>query len=213
MSNTAPSPAPADAPFAVRRVITGHDQLGKSIVLSDGASPLVFSPPTLPGYSSHDIFRTFESPAKIAVQTAETTEGPRRQLPTPSGTVIRISRVPPTGERMAQLRQASASTQAFKELGNSKGHTGHHATAKNPLMHRTETIDYVVVLSGELTLVLDEVDVVLRAGDVLVQCGTNHAWENRSHEPATVMFILMDGAYQDALKDLLSTTAEVSTDQ
>lgn len=196
-----------DASFTVRRVVTGHNKDGKSIVLSDGASPLVFASPMMPGYVSHDIFRTFESPASIAVQAAETTTGPRRQLPTPSGTVIRISHVPPTGEIMAKMKQAAAAA-AFKELGNSGGHTGNVVFAKNPLMHRTQTIDYVIVLSGELTLVLDESDVVLRAGDVVVQCGTNHAWENRSNAPATVMFVLVDGAYQQDLTELLGGTGE-----
>ncbi|MNV06748.1 Cupin domain protein [compost metagenome] len=199
--------APATS-FSVRRVVTGHDMNGKSVVLSDGASPLVFASPMMPGYISHDIFRTAEAPVSIAPQTAETTTGPRRQLPTPSGTVIRISQVPPTGEVLAKMKQA-ASAAAFKELGNSSGHTGNDASAKNPLMHRTQTIDYVVVLSGELTCVLDDADVVLRAGDVLVQCGTNHAWENRTDTLATVMFVLIDGAYQDGLTELLASTAEV----
>ena len=193
--------------FKVRRVVTGHDGSGKSVVLSDGPPPLAFTTPTLPGYVSCDVFRTFEAPAIVAAETAETTAGPRRQLPTPSGTVIRISHVPPTGEVMAKLKQGSGGSEAFKALGNATGHTGAAASARNALMHRTETIDYVVVLSGELTLVLDESDLVLKAGDVLVQCGTNHAWENRSDSPATVMFVLIAGTYDSDLADLRPAAA------
>ncbi|CAB3776764.1 cupin domain-containing protein [Paraburkholderia caffeinilytica] len=188
--------------FNVRRVVTGHDTSGKSIVLSDGPSPFVFSTPLLPGYVSCDIFRTFETPAPIVAQTAETTAGPRRQLPTARGTVIRVSQVPPHREGAGNLDSATAS-EAFKSLGNAGGRTG-NASGRNATMHRTETIDYVVVLSGELTLLLDDSEVLLRSGDVLVQCGTNHTWENRSSAPATVMFVLMSGAYDQGLREILS---------
>jgi quercetin dioxygenase-like cupin family protein len=59
-------------------------------------------------------------------------------------------------------------------------------------MHRTETIDYVIVVSGEVEMELDDSTIVLRAGDVLVQRGTNHAWINRSSKPARVAFVLID---------------------
>ncbi|WP_339508513.1 MULTISPECIES: cupin domain-containing protein [unclassified Pseudomonas] len=206
MNNENPSQTAADVShdeFTVRRVVTGHDKNGKSVVLADGAPPNVFSTPALPGYISIDTFRTFESPAVIAGQPAETTDGPRRQLPTPNGTVIRISHVPPTNEVFKKLDSAT-SNNAFQALGNAGGHTG-NAQSRNALMHRTETIDYVVVLSGELTLVLDDSEVVLRTGDVLVQCGTNHAWENRSNIPATVMFVLLSGVYDPELTQLLSS--------
>lgn len=193
--------------FAVRRVVTGHDKSGKSIVLSDGLPPFVFSSPALPGYVSYDLFRTLETPASIAAETAESTAGPRRQLPTPSGTVIRVSQVPPTHTATAKLDSAAAS-EAFKALGNSAGHTG-NSSARSSLMHRTESIDYVVVLSGELTLVLDDSDVILRSGDVLVQCGTNHSWENRSNAPVTVMFILISGKYDQALTEILPSAPQV----
>jgi uncharacterized cupin superfamily protein len=66
-------------------------------------------------------------------------------------------------------------------------------------MHRTETIDYAIVLSGEITMLLDEGEVLLKAGDVLVQCGTNHAWSNRSGAPCIVAFVLLDGEFEPEL--------------
>lgn len=193
--------------FTARRVITGHDSNGKSMVLSDGTSPLIFTSPSLPGYISHDIFRTFSSPATIAAQTPETTSGPRRQLPTPSGTVIRVSQVPPGGAR-AEIKPGTASASAaFAALGNLADHTGNDASAKSALMHRTETIDYVFVVAGELTLILDNEDVVLNAGDFLVQCGTNHAWENRTNSPVTVIFILNSGVRDSELTQLLEKSS------
>jgi quercetin dioxygenase-like cupin family protein len=65
------------------------------------------------------------------------------------------------------------------------------ATRRHPGMHKTDTIDYCVVLSGEIWAVLDESEVLLRAGDVLVQRGTNHAWSNRTGEPCVIAFVLI----------------------
>ena len=74
-------------------------------------------------------------------------------------------------------------------------------------MHRTETIDYAIVLAGEITMLLDDEDVVLKAGDILVQCGTNHAWSNRSNEPAVVAFVLIDGQFEPGLKERFGDAA------
>jgi uncharacterized cupin superfamily protein len=63
-------------------------------------------------------------------------------------------------------------------------------------MHRTETVDYAIVLEGEIWAVMDEGETLLRAGDVLIQRGTNHAWANRSASTARIAFVLIDGAYK-----------------
>jgi len=70
-------------------------------------------------------------------------------------------------------------------------------------MHRTETLDYAIILEGEMTMVLDEEDVVLKAGDVVVQCGTAHAWSNRSNAPCTIAFVLIDGEFEPELRKTL----------
>jgi uncharacterized cupin superfamily protein len=66
-------------------------------------------------------------------------------------------------------------------------------------MHRTETIDYGIVLEGEIWLVLDDSEVLAKAGDVIVQRGTDHAWANRSDKVCRVAFILVDGKFTDEL--------------
>jgi uncharacterized cupin superfamily protein len=66
-------------------------------------------------------------------------------------------------------------------------------------MHRTESIDYAIILEGEMFLVLDETEVLCRTGDVVIQCGTNHAWSNRSDKPCKVAFILIDGKFDPDL--------------
>jgi len=70
-------------------------------------------------------------------------------------------------------------------------------------VHRTQSVDYGIVLSGEVVLVLDDSETVLRAGDVVVQRGTSHRWENRSAETARMAFILVDGAFTVELLDAL----------
>ena len=74
----------------------------------------------------------------------------------------------------------------------------------HPLMHRTESIDYGIVIAGEMTLVLDDGEVLLKPGSVVVQRGTNHAWANRSGRPCRMLFVLVDGAYEPAIAAALA---------
>jgi quercetin dioxygenase-like cupin family protein len=185
----------------VRRVVTGHDKHGKAIVISDGPAPFVHVNAVNPDWYSTDIWRTKETPAPIVPAAAEPTLGPRRQLPDKRGTVLRINHFPPENEAVRQM-DAQASRAAFAALGNEQAATFGKG-GRHPLMHRTETIDYALVLSGEITMVLDEEDVLLKAGDIVVQCGTNHAWSNRSNAPCVVAFVLVDGEFEPELKTRL----------
>jgi len=72
-------------------------------------------------------------------------------------------------------------------------------------MHRTETVDYAVVLEGEVVMLLDDEEVHLQAGDVVIQRGTNHAWSNRSDKPVKMLYVLIDGEFDEALKAKLGT--------
>jgi quercetin dioxygenase-like cupin family protein len=74
-------------------------------------------------------------------------------------------------------------------------------------MHRTRTVDYGIVIEGEMVLVLDDSETVLRAGDVVVQRGTDHRWENRSGAVARMVFVLVDGAFTPELAGLLGQEA------
>lgn len=184
-------------PNPVRRVVTGHDAQGRSIVVSDGPAPFVHVNRLDPDWYSTDVFRTEGAPAKIVASPIETTDGPRRQMPTPRGTVIRVNNFPPEPEAVRKMTPED-SQRAFASLGNAKAATFGKG-GRHPLMHRTESIDYAIVLSGEVTMLLDEGEVVLRAGDILVQVGTNHAWVNRSNAPAVVAFVLVDGEFEPDL--------------
>lgn len=187
----------------VRRVVTGHDANGKAVVLSDGPAPLVHAVPLRPGYASTDVWRTNESPARIAAAPVDPTPGPRRQLPARRGTVLRINTLAPEPEAVRRLSAGEAQS-VFGALGNASASTFARG-ARHPMMHRTETVDYAIVLCGEVTCILDDSEVVLRAGDVLVQCGTNHAWSNRGTEPCQIAFVLIDGEYEPELKEALGS--------
>jgi len=181
----------------VRRVVCGHDTQGKAIVVSDGPAPFVHINPRNNLDTSTDIWRTSDMPATIMAKPDEPTLGPRRQLPTGNGTVVRINRFAPESDAIRQMSIEEARG-AFAALGN-EGASTFGRGGRHPLMHRTETTDYAIVLSGEITMLLDDEEVLLKAGDVLVQCGTNHAWSNRSNDICEVAFILIDGKFDDDL--------------
>jgi quercetin dioxygenase-like cupin family protein len=185
----------------IRRVVTGHDANGKAVVISDGPAPFVHVNAINPDWYSTDIWRTNETPARIVPSAPEPTLGPRRPLPAKRGTVLRINHFPPEEEAVRQM-DPEASRRAFAALGNEQAATFGKG-GRHPLMHRTQTIDYAIVLAGEITMVLDDTEVLLKAGDILVQCGTNHAWSNRSNAPCVVAFILIDGEFAPELEEKL----------
>jgi quercetin dioxygenase-like cupin family protein len=159
-----------------RRVVTGHDASGVSVVLSDGPVPVHRVLPQ-EGVGFYEIWQTDAAPAPVApVEANEPTERTLRVPPEPNGTKIRINEFLPGH---------------LNERGN-----------QSPV-HRTESIDYGIVLEGEIVLVLDDSETLLRAGDVVIQRGTDHAWANRSNAIARVAFILVDGAFTPELRALL----------
>ena len=183
---------------SIRRVVTGHDANGKAVIISDGPAPFVHTNPLRPGYASTDLWRTHEMPAVIRATPADTTaDGPRRQLPTRNGTVLRINTLMPEPESVRNLKPEDAQ-KVFAQGGNDRAST-FAANGRHPMMHRTETVDYVVILSGEVTMLLDDSEVTLKTGDILIQAGTNHAWVNRSNAPCQVLFAMMDAEFDPAL--------------
>jgi quercetin dioxygenase-like cupin family protein len=101
---------------------------------------------------------------------------------------LRIIDIPPEPKDPQELQRAMEAT--FSNM-----YSDAHREIKpgeHPGMHRTQTVDYALMLQGELVAIMDEEETVLRAGDVLIQRGTNHAWANRSGQPARIAFILID---------------------
>jgi len=187
----------------IRRVVTGHDEKGRAIVISDGPAPSVHINKNERDWFSVDIWRTHETPARIVAKAPESTAGPRRQMPTHNGTVLRINSFPPESDTVRTMTPAD-SLRVFEALGNPKAATFGKG-GRHPMMHRTESVDYALILSGEITMLLDDEEVLLKAGDVVVQCGTNHAWSNRSKAPCLVAFILIDGTFDPKLEAKFET--------
>jgi hypothetical protein len=188
----------------VRRIVTGHDASGKAIVIADGLAPTTHSTPLRPGHYSTDIWRTTGMPIPIPADEPDPTPGPRRLMPMPTGTVIRIADVPPESQATMTVDPDHA-REIFKVMGNEQASTfGAGANQRHPYMHRTESVDYAVVLTNEIVLLLDDSEVLLKAGDVVIQRGTNHAWANRSGRPCRMLFILIDGAYAPEIAQALA---------
>jgi quercetin dioxygenase-like cupin family protein len=166
----------------MRRIVTGHDSAGRSLVLIDD-SPAAVVLEKAGGLRLTELWTTSQTPAAFSATDRARRE--RRIEPDAGGSVFRVIEYPPDAERLAKLEPE----EHFGSMGvqaapvEKRRHLG---------MHRTRTLDYAIVLSGEIHAVLDEGEVLLRAGDVLVQQGTNHAWSNRSDRPATIAFVLID---------------------
>ncbi len=109
-------------------------------------------------------------------------------LPPKNGTILRVIDFPPEPKDPEELKRRLHAT-----FGGMWSDARHDAAARHPGMHKTETVDYAIVLEGEIWAVMDEGETLMRAGDVLIQRGTNHAWANRSDKTARIAFVLMDG--------------------
>lgn len=149
-------------------LVTGQDGQGLSLVqVADTPSPLR----GLGGDFArlYDIWRTEAAPARVEPAAAEPCERPWTMTPSEGGTALRV---------LDLLPGHAASIAGWRD--------------RHPGMHRTDTVDYCVVLEGELTLILEREELALRRGDIVVQCATEHAWENRSDETARVVFVMVD---------------------
>ena len=120
-------------------------------------------------------------------------------LPPHRGTRLRVLDIPPESDEIRTMTREAALAH-FAEMGASGAAGRPDPGSRHALMHRTETIDYGIVLEGELTLVMDVGETVVRAGDIVVQRGTNHGWSNRSGANCRVAFILIDGEYAVELR-------------
>lgn len=183
----------------VRRVVTGHDERGCAVIHEDGPPARVVRIGGERGPLFHEIWNTRETPARIDRCSGEPPEDSVQLAPPPGGTRIRVLDIQPEDDRLKQMSVEEVRAH-FAEVGAAEASShSDDGTSRHQLMHRTETIDYGIVLEGEITLVLDVGETVVRAGDIVIQRGTNHGWANRSGKPCRIAFILIDGCYEDGL--------------
>lgn len=170
----------------VRRVVTAIDADGRSYIAEAGASPAGFALPGSP-FRSDNIWRTQAAPAPVSAP--DDIAAHRGVLPPASGTVLRVIDFPPMEGSRAE--QAALAAKVFALLYPDADH--HEGSERSAGMHTTDTVDYAIVLAGEIYAVMDQDEALLTTGDVLIQRGTAHSWENRSDRMARVAFVLVDG--------------------
>lgn len=172
----------------VRRIVTGTNVEGHSYIMQDGESPAVLTTELRPGYRNTNLWRTHGADASI--DAPDSIAEHQGVLPPKGGTVLRIIDIPPEIKDPEERRKLTAAVFAamFPDATRHEQALGRH-----PGMHLTDTVDYAIVLQGELVAIMDEGETVMHAGDVLIQRGTNHAWANRSDSIARIAFVLIDG--------------------
>lgn len=172
----------------VRRVVTGHDDAGRAVILIDDVAPNTFRSPSIPGFGAAVAWM---SDARVNHVTDHDPVGqgsPTPGFPGVGETIIRIAEFPPD-----KNYPVDAQEKIFDEIdGKEEAADGSkHSAGKHFWFHRTESLDYAIVLEGEITLLVDEGEATLRAGDVAVQRATSHAWSNRTDRIARIAFVLI----------------------
>jgi mannose-6-phosphate isomerase-like protein (cupin superfamily) len=175
----------SDVAKAIRRVVTGHDADGKAICISDSNATNILQRPARPGVTLTNLWQCTETPAEYDGAT-ETVDGPFILHPPHGGSVFRVVEFEPEDPEVMKTLDGKT---AFAEMGAADNIV---EDARHPFMHRTNSVDYAVILRGEITMLLDDSEVHLKAGDTIVQRGTNHAWSNQGTETCLIAFILVD---------------------
>jgi mannose-6-phosphate isomerase-like protein (cupin superfamily) len=176
----------------VRRIVTIDAESDASHAVADGPSPDVRTDPARPGFASTRIWVTDASPPRIEKQFRDALLLPHMLEPPPRGSVCRIVTIPPDASWRGRVGAADVAA-FFSALGAPRAST-YSPGAPHPYMQKTCTLDFCLILEGDVTLVLDTEEVALSAGDTVVQRGTNHAWSNRSDKPCRIAISSHDAA-------------------
>ena len=169
----------------MRRIVTGHNGNGKSIVTIDGP------PARSIGEDVGGLFELWNTDGNKVISTDLIDRADDEIILSPprGGTKFRYFQINPLPEGVPEDMLQEIAAYSFEKVG-----AAHHRvdTSKHPAMHKTETVDYIILLKGDVTLILDEEEVDLKPFDVVVQRGTNHAWVNNGNEPALLIAVLID---------------------
>ncbi len=168
--------------LGVRRVVTGHDAAGKAVILRDDVPAEQVRERT--GTRSQQIWYTQDgSELPTAADPTGRITGTNPPL---AGSIFRILEIPP--EKSYPARTEADADEHRRSTGVEVGRLG---KGKHPGMHRTHSIDYALILEGEIDMLVDDGEVHLKAGDVVVQGVCNHAWANRGDAACKIAFILI----------------------
>ena len=169
----------------MRRIITGHNAEGKSVITIDGPPARSLSE------NEGGLYELWNTDGN-EINTLDDIDRADSEVllsPPVGGTKFRYFQINPTPEGVPADLIEAATAVAFEKMG-----AAHHRvdTTRHPAMHKTKTIDYIILLKGDVTLLLDEEEVDLKPFDVVVQRGTNHAWVNNGSETALFIAVLID---------------------
>ncbi len=181
-----------------RRIVTGHNSEGRAIIQEDGAPTRIQRIGGQTGPMFYELWNTTASPAPIDPASGEPHEDGIQLVPPQNGTRIRILDIPPDDESFANMT-AEERIAHFAEIGAGDAVAEGGTSERHAHMHKTETIDYGIVIEGEIVLIMDEGETVCRAGDTIIQRGTNHGWANRSERNCRIVFVLVDGKFSPEL--------------
>ena len=171
----------------MRRIVTGHNEEGKSVVSID-------SPPSRSlGEDAGGLYEIWNTDGG-GFDTKSLNDRADIDVllsPAKGGTKIRYFQIKPIPEGVPQEVIEASTAAAFEKMG-----AAHHRvdTSRNAAMHETDTIDYIILLKGDVTLILDEEEIKVNPHDIVVQRGTNHAWVNNGTEPALLIAVLIDSS-------------------
>ena len=169
--------------WKVRRVLTGHDKRGRSTFIEDRKAPNVMEMKGMKGLALTDLWET-GGPLASNDGNEDSAKRPVRLEPPKGGSILRIVEFPPD----SAWRGKTDGKESFKSIG--AGHA--KATdSSDPMMHTTATVDYIIVLKGEIYAVMENGEKKLKAGDVLVQRGTKHSWSVRTKRPCIIAAVLV----------------------
>ena len=179
-----------------RRIVCGLNAAGKSVIVEDGPARVIQRGPARPGFGVRNLWVTTDTPAKLD-QPDRTADFPGF-MPPRGGTVVKTIDFPPEPKDPAERARLAAELHQRQAAAPSEpGMRRKPEGARHAGMHETDTIDYAVVLSGEIYAIVDEGETLMRPGDVLIQCGTSHSWDNRSDEICRVLFVMIDAQRRD----------------
>jgi mannose-6-phosphate isomerase-like protein (cupin superfamily) len=168
----------------IKRYVTGHDADGKAIVTHDDHAPNAVALQGWPGASVTEIWVTGEMPVDN-MGTEDQSLRPLQHDPVAGGTIFRVVEIPPEGDSTIDTEET------FRQLGSGNKPTSEDQE-KHPTMHKTDSVDFLVVISGEMWMVMEKGEVLLKPGDCIVQRGTNHAWKNVGDKPCLLAAVLVD---------------------
>lgn len=174
-----------------RRIVTGHSDDGASLIVDDGPSPHRRVREAT-GLVVTDLWRTASALATPSPHD-DGCSGPYELAPPRGGTVFRVVEFPPDRDWLGRV-----GVDDLRFEGDESARQAFTGEAARPDMHRTSSVDYAIVLDGEIVAVLERAETTMRPGDVLVQNATVHAWSNRTDRPCTVAFVLVDAVPAEA---------------